>query len=97
MVKTPHDYALQQSYQNALNAETVIRYQLPEGSQVTLEICDTLGERIRTLVNGRQPAGYYSASWNGMDEYNRPVTSGAYLYSLKAGDFVQVRKMTLIR
>ena len=93
----PEKYALSQNTPNPFNPETVIQYQLPKQAEVRLEIYNILGELMRTLVDEKQPAGYYTVRWNGKDKHNRPVASGVYLYSLRAGEFVQVRKMVLVR
>ncbi|KAA0230176.1 T9SS C-terminal target domain-containing protein [candidate division KSB1 bacterium] len=91
------DYRLEQNYPNPFNPETEIRFALPEASQVVVSIFNVLGEKIRTLVNASYEAGYHSVLWDGKDEYGDPVTSGVYLYQLRAGEFSQVRKMSLIR
>jgi len=56
-----------------------------------------LGQVVKTLVDEKQPAGYYTMRWNGKDEQGRPVASDVYLYRLTAGEFVQVKKMILVR
>jgi len=93
----PQSHVLWQNYPNPFNPETMIQYQLPKQAEVRLEIYNVLGELVRTLVNEKQPPRYYTVRWNGKDEHGRPVASGVYLYSLRAGEFVQVRKMMLIR
>lgn len=102
----PATFDLLQNYPNPFNRstersrrspETVIHYQLPKQTEVRLEIYNVLGELVRTLVNAKQPAGYYTMRWNGKDEHSRPVTSGVYLYRLTAGEFSQVKKMSLLR
>jgi len=96
----PADYALEQNYPNPFNPSTVIAYAIPvfhKGGNVTLEIYNTLGQKVRTLVNRRQTPGVYQVQWDGKDDAGRPVTSGLYVYRLKAGSFVQVRKMLFIK
>lgn len=91
------DYQLEQNYPNPFNPETEIRFALPEASQVVVSIFNVLGEKIRTLVNASYEAGYHSILWDGKDEYGDPVASGVYLYQLRAGEFSQVMKMSLVR
>jgi len=93
----PEKYALSQNTPNPFNPETLIHYQLPKQTEVRLEIYNILGELVTTLVDEKQVAGYYTASWNGLDEHGRSVAGGVYLYCLKAGEYVQVRKMSLVR
>lgn len=96
----PEDYALEQNHPNPFNPTTVVRYAIPERhgeGVVRLEIFNLLGQKIRTLVQERQPAGAYSVTWDGRDEAGRPVSTGVYVYRLRAGDFVESRKMVLLR
>ena len=88
----PDDYSLNQNYPNPFNPMTEIKYGLPEDCWVTLEIYDILGRRVTSLVNQRQTAGYKSVRWDASS-----IASGIYFYRLQAGDFVQARKMILIR
>ncbi len=93
----PVTFALEQNYPNPFNPETTIRYQLPIASEVKLQIYNLLGQRIVTLVDNQQPAGFYSVQWGGKDKQGYPVASGVYLYSIKAENFVQVRKLILVK
>lgn len=93
----PKTYALAQNFPNPFNPETKIRYQLPEQADVRLEIHNLRGELVQTLVDEKQMAGYYTLRWNGKDQHNQCVPSGVYLCSLKTRDFVEVRKMILVR
>ena len=88
----PARYSLVQNYPNPFNPETVFQYQLPKQAEVRLEIYNVVGELVRTLVDEKQPAGYYTVRWNGRDEQEHAIASGVYLYRLTAGEFVQVRK-----
>jgi len=65
-------------------------------SQVTIEIFNVLGQKVRTLVNETKSAGSYRIEWNGGDDAGRPVSTGAYLYRFRAGDVVQTKKMLLL-
>jgi len=97
MAGIPTEFGLAPNYPNPFNPETVIQYQLPKQAEVRLEIYNILGELVKTLVDEKQAAGYYTVRWNGKDEHGRSVASGVYLYSVRAGEFVQVRKMILVR
>ena len=95
----PKEYALEQNYPNPFNPLTVIRYQLPVESKVTLKIFNVLGQVVATLVDGIQDAGYKSAEWNA----NR-TASGVYFYSMEAiaagsrhGSYIQVKKMLYMK
>lgn len=93
----PVAYALEQNYPNPFNPTTTIRYQLSKRSEVRLEIYDLLGRRVKTLVNGEQVTGGYSVLWKSDNDAGDTVASGVYIYRLRAGDFVQSRKLLLLR
>ncbi|MCB2230841.1 T9SS type A sorting domain-containing protein [bacterium] len=88
----PDRYELYANYPNPFNPTTTIAFALPEAQKVTIEIYNVLGEKVTTLVDGRMVAGYHSLEWDA-GEY----ASGVYLYRLKAGDFVETRKMVLLK
>ena len=95
---------MQQNYPNPFNPETVIEYQLARASQVEVSIFNLQGQKVATLVRDYCTAGFHKVVWNGMDETNRPIASGVYLYQLKVvypasggtGQFVQVKKMLVM-
>lgn len=93
----PATILLFQNYPNPFNPETIIRYQLTTASDVTLTIFDQLGRKVMIFAQQNQPAGIHRAVWDGRDAKGQAVASGIYLYRLKAGTFVQTRKMLLIR
>ncbi len=93
----PTEYSLSQNYPNPFNPSTVIKYQLPKSSNVTLEIYDLLGQRVCTLVNENQEAGKYNITWNGKNNFGNQVSSGIYIYRIKAGNFIAVKKMMLLK
>jgi glycosidase len=100
----PKEYSLFQNYPNPFNPNTVIRYAVPnltltgvEGSRVILKIYDVLGREIKTLVNQEQTSGVYEVIWNGDNEFGNKVSTGVYFYRIEAGDFVQTKKMMLIK
>jgi hypothetical protein len=94
---TPLSFTLGQNYPNPFNPSTTILYELPRDGQVEVAIFNLLGEQIRTLTNQRQAAGQYRILWDGRNENGKSVPSGVYLYRLRAGEFVQTRKMILMQ
>ena len=93
----PEVFALHQNYPNPFNPVTTLRYDLPENSYVNVTIYDMLGREIRTLVNTTQDADFKSVIWNATNDYGKPVSAGVYLYQIQAGEFVQTRKMVLLK
>jgi hypothetical protein len=99
----PEAYTLRENYPNPFNAATIILYDLPEESFVELRIYDIMGREIRTLVNGKEAAGYKSIQWDGKDSFGNPVSSGMYIYHISSRSlesdlrFSQTRKMILLR
>ena len=85
-------FSLLQSYPNPFNPSTKIKYSIPQTSQVQIKVFDVLGNEIETLVNEEQPAGTYELTW-----YAGQLPSGVYFYQLKAGDFVETKKMLLLK
>ena len=93
----PHTFSLYQNYPNPFNPITSLRYDLPEQAQVTLTVYDMLGREVTQLVNTTQEAGYRSVQWDATNMNGKPVSAGVYLYQIHAGDFVQTRKMVLLK
>ncbi|MHC1736753.1 MAG: T9SS type A sorting domain-containing protein [Ignavibacteriaceae bacterium] len=88
----PSEYSLSQNYPNPFNPETVIRYQLPASSKVTLTIYDILGKEATKLVNEEQEAGSHTVKFNASK-----LVSGVYICRIIAGDFVKTIKMSLVK
>ena len=93
----PTEFALKQNYPNPFNPSTQIQYALPEETRVVISIYDLMGRKVRTLVNDVQDAGYRTVIWNSTNDMGRLVSAGVYIYSIQAGDFVQNRKMVLMK
>ena len=93
----PQTFSLAQNAPNPFNGNTVIRFALPQPSQVELTIYNLLGQPVAILVQGPSAAGSFSVRWNGRDQTGRAVTSGVYLYQLRAGEYTEVRKLLLLR
>ncbi|HUI28861.1 MAG TPA: sugar-binding protein [Candidatus Acidoferrales bacterium] len=88
----PTEYSLGQNYPNPFNPTTVISYQLPVVSNVTLRVYDVLGREVETLVNERQTAGNYSVTIDARD-----LPSGLYFYRLQAGSYTATKKLLLLK
>jgi hypothetical protein len=88
----PVAFGLSQNYPNPFNPTTVISYQLPVNSVVTLKVYEVVGREVRTLVHARQSAGQYSIQFEGNN-----LSSGVYFYRLHAGDFSSVKKLVLMK
>lgn len=86
------DYSLAQNYPNPFNPSTVIKYNLPEVSEVVLKIYDAAGREVKTLVNGKQSSGIHRVTFNASG-----LASGMYVYSIQAGTFKESKKMMLVK
>jgi len=94
----PETFALYQNVPNPFNPVTTIRYDVPAGGgDVSLRVYDVGGRLVRTLVSGRQTAGEKAVTWDGLNEAGGPVATGVYFCRLIAGDFNEVRKMTILK
>jgi uncharacterized delta-60 repeat protein len=88
----PDKFSLSQNYPNPFNPSTIINYQLPKSGDVKLIIYDAIGRELKTLVNEQQNAGSYRVEFDGSD-----FSSGIYFYKLSGGDFVETKKMILLK
>ena len=88
----PTRFFLSQNYPNPFNSSTVIKYDLPRQSHVTIEIYDILGRKIHTLAEGIRPSGNYQATWDASGQ-----SSGIYIYKLQAGGYIETEKMLLLK
>ncbi|GAB4177155.1 MAG: hypothetical protein Kow00108_12650 [Calditrichia bacterium] len=93
----PTSLELHQNYPNPFNPTTTIRYNLPASSKITIEVFDLQGRKVKTLINGVQPAGNHTIQWDGTNQHGNKVSSGIYFYRLKTKDQMLQRKMILIK
>jgi hypothetical protein len=93
----PEKVQLAQNYPNPFNSETVIDFALPSRANVTLELFNILGQRVRLLTSGALAAGDHRIEWDGNYDSGRPAPTGIYFYRLQAGSVSAVRKMILIK
>jgi endonuclease I len=93
---TVADFDLYQNYPNPFNPSTKIQYQVSSSSQVLLKVYDVLGNEVATLVDEYKPAGRYEVEFGASSDI-RNLASGIYFYKLKAGEFIQTKKMILLR
>jgi hypothetical protein len=93
----PAESFLAQNYPNPFNPATTIRFGLREAAYMRLRIYDAAGRLVRTLVDGHREAKSYQLTWDGRDGMGLELASGIYFYRLTAGDFVETRKMVLLR
>ena len=95
----PTEFSLSNAYPNPFNPTTTIQYSIPAdySGQVILNIYDIRGALVRTLVDEQQNPGLYNTQWDGLDDSGKQVSSGLYLYQLKAGMKVLSGKMTFMQ
>jgi hypothetical protein len=88
---TPNKFSLSQNYPNPFNPSTTIRYDLPTSLKVSLNIYNTLGQLVATLVDEKMEPGSYTVQWNAN------VPSGVYFYRLQAGEYMEAKRMILLK
>jgi len=93
----PNEFSLQQNFPNPFNPTTNITYNIPQSTQVQLVVYNVLGQKITTLVNQHENAGKKLVKWDGKDELGFSVSSGVYVYQIRAGDFLASQKMLLAK
>ena len=93
----PDKFALLQNYPNPFNASTTIRFDLPKSRHVILTIYNIMGQEIITLTDKDYEPGYHFVIWDSKNNQGKLVSSGIYLFKIQAGEFIKVKKMSLLR
>ena len=93
----PKEFFLSQNYPNPFNPTTTISYGLPKDSNVKIEIFNLLGQKVTTIIDDKEKAGYKSLIWNGKDNAGQSVSSGVYFYRIDTGDRQLTKKMMLLK
>jgi len=93
----PETIRLQGNYPNPFNAQTIIRFSLPELETVTVKVLDLLGRHVRTLVDNRKLSGEQQVRWDGRDDSHSPVATGVYLVQLTVAGSSRTHQMTLLK
>ncbi|MFQ5629912.1 MAG: T9SS type A sorting domain-containing protein [bacterium] len=93
----PQNIVLRQNYPNPFNAGTVIEFILSKRENVEITIYNIYGQEVRRLISQYYEAGTHRTFWNGSDERGNAAPSGFYIYRMRAGQFVQLRKLVLLR
>jgi len=98
-IKTPPNFEIHQNYPNPFNPTTIIKYDLVNSVNVSLKVYDVLGKEVATLVNEEKQPGSYEVEFQSvrLGRSNQQLASGIYFYQLRAGEFVQSKKMILLR
>lgn len=92
VVSAPEDFILYQNYPNPFNPKTRIKYSVPHASLVQIKVYDVIGNEIETLVDRERLSGTYELTWNAAN-----LPSGVYFYRIQAGEFIQTKKMLLLK
>jgi hypothetical protein len=93
----PLTTVLHQNYPNPFNPETNIRFAIPQSQKVELTIYNIKGQEVKKLLHEQLPAGNHTVVWNGKDNQNQQTASGMYFYRLKSGNYLQTKKMMLLK
>ncbi len=93
----PSEFVLYQNYPNPFNPITKIRYDLPINSLVSVTVYDMMGREVKNLVNGIQTAGFKSVKWDGTNNNNQTVSAGLYIYSIYSDNYIDTKKMILLK
>ena len=94
---TPEQFVLYPNYPNPFNPVTTIRYDLSKESFVDISIYDMLGNVVSNLINNVQSSGYKTIQWNATNNQGESVSAGVYLYKIQAGNFVDTKKIILLK
>ena len=90
-------YYSQRPYPNPFNPETAIDFALAKEDHRKIEVFNTTGQLVDTLIDNYKPAGAYKATWNAHNSKGEPVSSGVYFYRMEAGQFSATQAVTLLK
>ncbi len=93
----PKEFSLGQNFPNPFNPSTTISYALPANAYVKLVVYNVLGQKVKTLVDEEQTAGFRQVVWNGQNDRGEAIGSGIYFYRIQAGNFTKTAKMSLLK
>jgi hypothetical protein len=94
---SPMDFKLLQNYPNPFNNSTVIQYYIPRTSYVEINIYNSYGQKVKTLGSQKLDAGFHSTYWDGRNDRNEFVESGLFIYTMRTGNFIEKKKLLLIK
>jgi len=93
----PREYFVNQNTPNPFNARTMVEYGLPEDAHVNITVTNLLGQKVKTLVDGHEEAGYKKIVWDGTDHNGKELPSGVYFYNIRANDFSAKKRAILMK
>jgi len=93
----PTEFGLNQNYPNPFNPTTTISFDIPEMSDVRIDIYNVLGQRVKTLVDANYQPGYHSVQWDGSNDKGQSEVSGIYIYTISANGYRETHKMLMIK
>ena len=96
-IQSPIEFSLKQNYPNPFNPVTSIGFGVPEPAHVTVMIYNILGQEVRELFRGHMQPGYQFMQWDGKDMYGTPGPSGMYIVVMQAGEFIDTKKVILLK
>ncbi|MCG8608526.1 choice-of-anchor J domain-containing protein, partial [bacterium] len=96
-LQIPTEFALRQNHPNPFNPKTSISYRIPKAGHIRLVIYNVLGEKVRSLVDEQIPAGKHHIKWDARNDAGQQVSNGVYVYQMTSGEFVETKKMILLR
>ena len=96
-INVPTSFELNQNYPNPFNPSTTVKYQVPENAKVNMIVYNMTGQKIATLTNEFQAAGYHNVVWNGTNDFGQTVASGVYFLRMQAGSYAKTISMTFTK
>jgi len=96
-LRGPACFALHPNYPNPFNPATVIMFDVPVRTEVSLKVFNVRGQLVNTLISEELPPGTHHVRWNGTNNDGRPVASGVYFYRMDAEDYQKTQKMILLK